>query len=455
MFEVNPHRIRLINKGNPGKGPVVYWMSRDQRTRDNWALLFAIQMAKEYRKDLLVIFTVSPSFPGANLRHYSFMFKGLHEVEARLNEYGIPFLILTGQPPDGLKLLNREIQISCLISDFDPLKTKLSWKKEVCDLIDIPVFEVDAHNIVPCLRVSQKQEFGAYTIRPKIHRLLNEYLVEYPEIHCWKSNSFQNLRTNWKEVEHILRSDPSVPEVNWILPGESEAQKKMEEFISDRLFRYNAERNDPNLNSVSDLSPYLHFGHISAQRIALEILKRFTRNENSEAFLEELIVRRELSDNYCYFNPDYDNLKGIPTWAARTLNEHRNDEREYLYSITEFEQAMTHDPLWNAAQKQMAVTGKMHGYMRMYWAKKILEWSNSPEEAFKITIYLNDKYELDGRDPNGYAGCAWSIGGVHDRAWSERNVFGKIRYMNYNGCKRKFDVNQYISFWSRFSVTGN
>lgn len=451
MQTVNPGRVRLLKKGNPGKGPVVYWMSRDQRIRDNWALLFALQMAEEYGKDLIVIFTLSPAYPGANLRHYSFMMKGLHEVGEHLSSYNIPYLMLPGNPPDILNQIDREVQISYLVTDFDPLKIKLSWKKEVCHSIDIPVFEVDAHNVVPCFRVSTKQEYGAYTIRPKIHRLLNEYLVEYPEIKSRPSNSFQSLENNWKEPEHILQFDRSVPEVDWILPGESEAQKKMEEFISDRLVRYNTERNDPNLNAVSDLSPYLHFGHISAQRIALEILKRFTRNDNSDAFLEEIIVRKELSDNYCYFNPDYDNFRGIPSWAAKTLNEHRNDEREYLYHETGFERAATHDPLWNAAQNQMVITGKMHGYMRMYWAKKILEWCKSPEEAFRISIYLNDKYELDGRDPNGYTGCAWSIGGVHDRAWNERNVFGKIRYMNYNGCKKKFDVNQYIKSWSPLS----
>ena len=448
MSEINPHRIRLIHKGIPGKGPVVYWMSRDQRARDNWALLFAIQMAEKFRKDVLVIFTLSPSFPGAYLRHYAFMLKGLDEVGEYLSAYNIPFLILPGNPPDILKQLNREIQISYLVTDFDPLKIKLSWKKEVCDSIDIPVFEVDAHNIVPCLKVSTKQEFGAYTIRPKIHRLLNEYLVEYPEIKSRKSSVFHGPGTKWKELEHTLHYDPSVEEVDWILPGETEAHKKMEDFISDRLLRYNDERNDPNRDAVSDLSPYLHFGHISAQRVAIEILKRFTRNENSDAFLEELIVRRELSDNYCYFNPDYDNFRGIPSWASKTLNEHRNDEREYLYSEGDFELARTHDTLWNAAQKQMVITGKMHGYMRMYWAKKILEWSITPEEAFRISIYLNDKYELDGQDPNGYTGCAWSIGGVHDRAWNERNIFGKIRYMNYNGCKRKFDVNKYIRRWT-------
>jgi deoxyribodipyrimidine photo-lyase len=191
------------------------------------------------------------------------------------------------------------------------------------------------------------------------------------------------------------------------------------------------------------MSPFLHYGHISSQEIALEIIDQ-TNRKIYESYLEELIIRKELSDNYCYFNENYDNYNGFPAWAQKSLNEHRNDERDYIYSRHEFETAKTHDKLWNAAQLQMVNTGKMHGFMRMYWAKKILEWSESPEKAQEIAIYLNDKYELDGRDPSGYTGIAWSIGGVHDRAWFTRKVFGKIRYMNDKGCERKFDVEEYI-----------
>ena len=168
------------------------------------------------------------------------------------------------------------------------------------------------------------------------------------------------------------------------------------------------------------------------------------QKEDKDAFLEEMIIRRELSDNFCEYEPEYDQFEGFHAWSQKTLNEHRNDEREYIYPLGQFEAAETHDDLWNAAQNEMKITGKMHGYMRMYWAKKILEWTPSPEIAQQIAIDLNDKYELDGRDPNGYTGIAWSIGGIHDRAWFERPIFGKIRYMNYNGCKSKFDVMKYI-----------
>jgi deoxyribodipyrimidine photo-lyase len=208
---------------------------------------------------------------------------------------------------------------------------------------------------------------------------------------------------------------------------------------------YDERRNDPGANAQSGLSPYLHFGQISAQRVALEAEKYDRHLPSQESFLEELIVRRELSDNFCYYNDRYDSFDGFPDWARKTLNDHRSDPREHLYVLEILEAAGTHDPLWNAAQKEMVTGGKMAGYMRMYWAKKILQWSISPETALTDAIYLNDRYSLDGNDPNGYTGVAWSIGGVHDRPWFEREIFGKVRYMSQAGCRRKFNVERYIA----------
>ena len=250
--------------------------------------------------------------------------------------------------------------------------------------------------------------------------------------------------TDWKKVKRNLQVDRSVAEVDWLGPGEVAARQVLRHFLKNKLAEYGEKRNDPTKDMVSNLSPYLHFGHISAQRVALEVQKHPMDEKKKDSFLEELIVRRELADNFCLYNGKYDQFEGFHPWAQKTLNEHRSDEREYLYSLDEFEEAKTHDDLWNAAQIEMVRRGKMHGYMRMYWAKKILEWTESPEAALEIAIFLNDKYELDGRDSNGYAGIAWSVGGVHDRAWNERPVFGKIRYMSYNGCKRKFDIKSYI-----------
>ncbi len=245
-------------------------------------------------------------------------------------------------------------------------------------------------------------------------------------------------------MRKTLDVDRCVSAVDWIQPGEKSARRALRQFIREKLPRYDEMRNDPTKDGQSNLSPYLHFGQISAQRVALEVSKTRGHKESRDAFLEELIVRRELSDNFCFYNADYDNFEGFPDWAKKTLNDHRRVRREYIYSLEDFENATTHDELWNAAQVEMARTGKMHGYMRMYWGKKILEWTKSPEEALEIAIYLNDRYELDGREANGYTGIAWCIGGVHDRAWPQRAIFGKVRYMSYNGCKSKFNVSAYI-----------
>ena len=299
---------------------------------------------------------------------------------------------------------------------------------------------MDAHNIVPCWIASQKQEYGAYTLRPKIRRLLPEFLTPLPKLQK-HSYSFRTWipGNNWEQIFKTLKVDTTAPEVPWLKPGEAAAKKVLFNFLRSRLADYGRLRNDPNQDAQSHISPYLHFGQLSAQRIALEVLRSNAPPAAEEAFLEELIVRRELADNYCFYNPDYDALEGFPDWAKGTLHDHRNNPRAYAYTLKELENAQTHDDLWNAAQKEMTIKGKMHGYLRMYWAKKILEWTETPEQALAFAIYLNDKYELDGRDPNGYAGIAWSVGGVHDRPWNEREIFGKIRYMSYRGMKAKFN----------------
>lgn len=444
MSMINEKRIRPLQKGDETNGPIVYWMSRDQRANDNWALLHAQQKAIETKRPLIVIFNLVTDFLEATVRHFDFMLKGLEEVESGLSEQNIPFKLLTGKPEEQIPGFLKDINASVLITDFDPLKIKRIWKREVAKTISIPFYEVDSHNIVPCLYVSNKAEFAAYTIRPKVNKALIEFLDEYPALHKMKKSELTYDRTDWKKIKQSLTVDNNVKEVEWIKPGEKYALETLEYFLKEKFENYYSKRNDPTVDGQSNLSPYLHFGHISAQRVALET-KRLNGNPDSEkVFLEELIIRRELSDNFCYFNKNYDSFNGFHEWAQTTLNEHRKDDREYIYNLQKFETAKTHDDLWNAAQMEMVNYGKMHGYMRMYWAKKILEWTKSPEVALKTAIYLNDKYELDGRDPNGYTGIAWSIGGVHDRPWFERPVYGKIRYMNRNGAEKKFDVKLYI-----------
>ena len=421
-------------------------MSRDQRVADNWALLYAQCLADKFKSPLAVVFNLVPEYLQATLRQYEFMLKGLEQIENKLRKLAIPIFLLTGSPEKTIPKFVKENNVAALVTDFNPLKINRKWKTLVVDRITIPFCEVDAHNIIPVWRLSVKQEYAAYTIRPKVKRLLDDYLVDYPEVSKQKYKWPGKLdKIDWIKARKKIKVDKTVDEVSWLKPGEDNAINAMFDFLGNRLADYDNLRNDPSANGQSNLSPYLHFGQLSAQRLAFEALKYDRDIVSQEAFLEELIVRRELADNFCYYNENYDTTYCFPDWAAKTLDKHRRDKREYIYTEEQFERGLTFDVLWNAAQLEMKLTGKMHGYMRMYWAKKILEWTGSAKEAMELAIYLNDKYELDGRDPNGYAGIAWSIGGVHDRAWPERRVFGKIRYMSYDGCKRKFDIAEYIA----------
>jgi deoxyribodipyrimidine photo-lyase len=438
-------------------------MSRDQRVEDNWALLLSRAIAQEADVPVVVVFCLTDDFLGAGRRHYDFMLKGLQELEAALSRKKIPFFFLQGDPGKEIPQFVNKYGAGILVTDFSPLRIKAGWVEQIIPEIEIPFFEVDAHNVVPCWEASQKQEYAAHTFRPKLYGLLPEFLEEFPELEPNSRSSEISpgasipgilSRAQETEIKALLpggishKSGDSLFEPEHFKPGEKAARKVMESFLTDRLDSYSKLRNDPTKNALSNLSPYLHFGQISAQRIVLEVEKAKSDPESKKAFLDEILVWKEISDNFCFYNPGYDRFESFPAWARESLNAHRHDRRSHVYTLEEFEAGKTHDPLWNASQMELLRTGKMHGYMRMYWAKKILEWSESPEKALEISVLLNDRYELDGRDPNGYAGIAWSIGGVHDRAWKEREVTGKIRYMSYEGCKRKFDVKSYIAKYS-------
>ena len=448
IHQIAPQRIRLIKEGKDSGGPVIYWMTREQRVSDNWALLLAQNIAVEHKRSIVVVFCLVPDYPGANIRHYGFMLKGLQEVEQKLQKLRIPFVLLRGTPSEILPGYLAKTKGSFLVTDFDPLHIKRSWQQDVGAAINGSFYVVDGHNIVPCWHASPKQEYGAYTLRPRIKKLLPDFLCDFPTVlpNPVSSNKVFATSVDWHKVYSDV-ADHSVQEVDWLIPGEKAANELIGVFLKDGLQAYDQKRNDPNLDGQSNISPYLHFGHIAPQRVALLVNKARVHDDEKAAFLEELIVRRELADNFSFYNQNYDCFEGFPDWARKTLNAHRSDTREYQYSLETFEHGKTHDDLWNAAQRQMVELGKMHGYLRMYWAKKILEWSASPEDAMEIAIHLNDRYELDGRDPNGFAGIAWSIGGVHDRAWQERPIFGKVRYMSYAGCARKFDVKGYAARW--------
>jgi len=445
-------RTRLLSEGKSGKGPAVYWMSREQRARDNWGLLAARQAASEPGRGLVVLFCFSPSFSSASSRHYSFLEGGLRETAGILEGYNIPLLFLYGDPGEKIPEACRLLDAALLVTDFDPYPEKRPWKKNAAASSVCPVFETDGHNIIPAWIVSPKKEFSAATFRRKAAPLLDEWLLDFPRLEPLPAvppvpeGLFLSLDRALKSV----RRKAYGPSISWIKPGESAASEGLSFFIRNRLDSYGDRRNNPAENGTSDLSPWLHFGHLSPQRAALEV-KKTGGTPSRAAFLEELCVRRELADNFCHYGEDAGTYEGLPDWARKTLDEHRADTRPARYPLSRLESCDTGDPLWNAAQAELVMRGKMHGWCRMYWAKKILEWSDSPEEAFSTALLLNDRYSLDGRDPNGIAGVSWAVGGLHDRGWPERPVFGKIRYMNYRGAERKFSVRQYIEKINRIS----
>lgn len=425
----------LKNSAKKGKS-VIYWMSRDQRVQYNFGLLKAADYASRNNLAIVVCFCLVPEFLGAAPEAFAFMGEGLTGVEADLKAKNIPFCLLHGNPPKEIAGFAKDVEAEAVFVDFDPLRIKKTWYYELLSVFGGSVYEVDSHNIVPARIVSAKKEFAAYTIRPKINKLLPLFLLQPLQLPT--QNAEQEFYTN------DYSSFAALSKNKFFIGGRAAALEKLKEFLDDKLDNYAKDRNDPTKDAQSELSPYLHFGHISSLEIALAISVAKANEESKAAFLEELIVRKELADNFCFYCDNYDTEGSLEPWAKANMALTDEEPREYIYSLSEFEEAATHDELWNEAQNELKIKGKIHGYMRMYWAKKILEWTPGTKDAFEIAVYLNDKYALDGRDPSGYAGIAWSLGGVHDRAWPSRKVFGKVRYMNYNGCKSKFDIKKYI-----------
>ena len=446
VSKLDSKRVRALKRGEFSGNSVLYWMNRDKRVDDNWAMIGAQSLALKHHVPLIVCFQYVGNFPDSNIRQYGFLFRGLLELKAKLEKLNIEFVLSQGETQIDLLKIIEERSVGTMIVDHSPLKVYQKRINNIVDHVNIPIYQIDAHNIVPVWVASQKKEYAAYTIRKKIHNNLDQFLTDYPKVIRHPYGDIRKKDISYDNIINKLNIDFSIKEVDWLTPGETAAKNKLN-LLSESLNGYDQLRNDPTKEALSNLSPYFHFGHISPQRVAFEIRNSVLTDLDKNSFLEEMIIRRELADNFCEYEPNYDYFDGFHDWAKKSLNEHRNDEREFLYPKEQFELSETHDPLWNAAQNQMRKKGKMHGYMRMYWAKKILEWSPNPEVAMQIAIDLNDTYELDGRDPNGYTGIAWSIGGIHDRAWFDRPVYGKIRYMNYNGCKSKFNVKRYIEMY--------
>ncbi len=438
-MEILKSRARKLNQKPIQTGPIVYWMNREMRIADNWALIYAQQQAQTLNQPLVIIFSLFNHFETASNTPEDPMFirmkQGLKLVQTQAMSLGIPFIMLPGDTIKAITNFITTIKAGLLVCDFSPLKAMRLLRDHIAKTIPVSIEEVDGHNIIPVWVASDKQEWGAYTLRPKIHRLLPTYLTAFPQV--------------IKQIKTVKYDGPRINTwLDTVTPAWTKPVDAIDAFMNERLSRYSM-RNDPNQEATSRLSSYFHFGHLASQTIALKVQ---ASAHPDESFLEELIVRKELADNFCFYNPQYDHVDGFPNWAIKTLNLHKSDQREYVYNYDQFAHAQTHDDAWNACQVQMVKSGYMHGYMRMYWAKKILEWTDSAEHALAIANRLNDTYELDGRDPNGYTGTAWAIGGVHDRPWKERPIFGMIRYMNAQGLKRKFDIGRYIQTWLGTSI---
>ncbi|MHC1712093.1 MAG: deoxyribodipyrimidine photo-lyase [Solidesulfovibrio sp.] len=450
-MQVYPARIRSLSPHAPTNGPVVYWMHRDQRADDNWALLAAAATADQNRSPLHVVFTLAPAPPETTARHMDFMLTGLAETEAALREKNIPLVLLAGDPVATLPTYLAAIKAGVCVTDFSPMRNARRQKAGVAAAFSGQLLEVDAHNVVPCFVASPKREYTAATFRPKLHRLLPEFLTPFPEMAARpQANLTGYPLVDFEAARAFVAADPTVPPVADVTPGSAAAKEALERFVAERLPVYAANRNDPNAEATSGLSPYFHFGHLAPQRAALAALSAKSHAPaGADAFLEELIVRRELADNFCHYQTHYDSFAALPDWARKTLTEHADDPRPYGYEPAQFEAAATHSALWNAAERQLLREGRIHGYLRMYWAKKILEWSATPTEAIQTALWLNDRHALDGSDPNGVVGVLWSVGGLHDRPWATRPVFGQVRYMNERGCRRKFDVAAYIDRYAK------
>jgi deoxyribodipyrimidine photo-lyase len=445
-------RITVRRDGAPDASGkcVVYWMQRAQRGLDNHALDLAVKLGNLLRLPVVAYFAGIANFPSANLRHYFFLNRGLVDVEKDLAARNIAF-ILRNAPHESHERLLADVQAAIVIGDENPMREPERWRRELAAKVAIPFWTVDTDVVVPS-KLIEKAQYGAYTIRPRLYRLLPEFLTPYENLradHEWTrpkgfhaDSVHEDMTKGWKHL------DRSVQPVEAWIGGHHAAVKRLKYFTGKLLKDYERDRNRPEVDGTSALSPYLHFGHIGPVTIALAVDAALKKDSSLQAardgYFNELIAWRELAVNFVKYTPNYDTAECAEAWAKQTIAEHAKDEREQLYSLRELEAGETYDDLWNAAQTQMVQHGWMHNYLRMYWAKKILEWAPDPARAFDWAVVLNDKYELDGRDPNGYAGIAWAIVGRHDRPWFNRPVFGLVRPMSGTSAAKKFDAGAYI-----------
>ncbi|SEU15242.1 Deoxyribodipyrimidine photo-lyase type II [Stigmatella erecta] len=446
--KVEEGRLKRLNAHAVKGGEyVLYWMQQSARAEHNPALEYAVQQANAAKLPLLVGYGLMDDYPEANIRHYRFLLEGLQDCQRTLAERGIPFVLQRGAPPEvALKLARNAALVVC---DRGYLRHQKQWREQVAQKASCPVVQVEADVVVPVEVASVKAEYAARTLRPKLHRLWETYLVKLAPTPLQVDSLKLGVKgLNLEDVDALLKKlalDRSVPPVHHRFRGGTrEANRLLRTFLHRHLPEYQENRPHPETDHVSHMSKYLHFGQISPVVIALAAREARALRPQRDTFLEELIVRRELAQNFAEYTPQYDSYACLPAWARKTLAAHMGDERPFQYTKEQLEQARTHDPYWNAAMREMRYTGYMHNAMRMYWGKKILEWGKTPEEAYRTALTLNNTYFLDGRDANSFTNIGW-VFGLHDRPWGARAVYGTVRSMSSKGLERKADMAAYIA----------
>jgi len=444
IIDVNGADVRTSGKC------VIYWMENSQRAADNLALNLAIEKANEMKLPVVVFFGLAEKLPEANMRSCYFMLAGLKEVAGDLARQRIKFVCRKGFPHQEIVKLASQLKAALVVVDDNHTRLGKGWRHAAAEKLPVKLLLVDGDVVVP-IRLIGREEYGEHTLKPRIEKNLKEFLVPIPAVRAragsdrMKIEGINFQRGNLLNLLKGLKIDRSVGISNYFKGGSQEAGRRLKDFIREGLPGYSKRKNDPCLDITSHLSPYLRFGQISVHRVALEVAACSAPAADKSSFLEQLIVRRELAENFAFYDENYDSFDCAPEWARKTLKKHSYDERPLRYSREHLEQARTGDRLWNACMKEMTITGFLPNYLRMFWAKKILEWSETPQEAFETALYLNNKYFIDGCCPNAYANVAWAITGKHDRPFPERPIFGKVRNMTTEQTMRAFNYKKYIA----------
>jgi deoxyribodipyrimidine photo-lyase len=433
---------------------VLYWMQMYKRSSHNHALNKAIHIANELKLPLVVYEGLKYYYPWASDRLHTFILEGVEEKQAAFTKMGIRYLFYLQKDKDapGNVVADLAREAALLVTDDFPCFIIPEHNRHIAQRVQIPVLAVDSNGMIP-MSLLQKEEYAARTIRPKIHRLLPGFVapMKTPTVHVRATDldlacpETEVAASGLAQLVAACSIDHSVAPSEVYAGGEAAARKRLKHFVAHILPHYDEWRNRPERDGCSRLSPYLHFGAISAQQIYQAVVEAEAPQAAKDAYLEELIVRRELSFNFTRHNSQYASLEALPQWVKGTMNKHAADKRPVVYTPEQMEAGTTGDTLWNATQHELRRTGELHNYMRMLWGKKIIEWTPSYEEAFALMEHLNNKYALDGRNPNSYAGILWCFG-KHDRAWGpERPVFGTLRYLSSDSWRRKVDAKAYIA----------